>query len=124
MNPSTLRFTRAAALLRSAWGGTLLLRGRAVLNSFGDRPTSGSLVVARILGGRQIVQGVVTAALPEPAVLAGGAAVDVLHSATAVGLAVASRRWRTVAVTDAVVAATLAGTGCWLAYRALRRPPS
>jgi hypothetical protein len=82
------------------------------------------LVVARILGGRQLAQGAVTTAFPDPTVLAAGAAIDALHSATAVALAVAARRWRNAAITDAVIAATLAGTGCWLAFRAFRRRPA
>jgi hypothetical protein len=121
MDRSTLRLARAAALLRSAWGGVLLLDARAILDSFGGRPAKSSLFAARVLGGRQVVQGAVTAAAPGPAVLAGGAAVDALHSATAIALALAARRWRTVALTDAAIAATLAGTGCWLVIRGHRR---
>ena len=124
MDRSTLRLTRAVALLRSAWGGVLVLEGRTILDAFGNRPAESSLVVARVLGGRQVAQGPITAAVPGPAVLAGGAAIDVLHAATAVGLALAARRWRGMALSDAAVAATLAGTGCWLAIRGHRRRAS
>ena len=121
MDRSTLRLTRAAALARSAWGGALLLDGRTMLSAFGDRPTKSSLIVARVLGARQVAQGVITAAVPSPPVLVAGAVVDLLHATTVVGLALAARRWRSVALTDAAVAATLAGTGWWLAIRAHRR---
>jgi hypothetical protein len=122
MDRSTLRLTRAVALIRWAWGGALLLQAKAILDSFGDRPTSSSIVVARVLGGRQVAQGVITAAAPAPAVLAGGVAADALHSVTGLALALLARRWRSVALTDAAIAATLAGTGCWLAIRGHRRP--
>jgi hypothetical protein len=121
LDRSTLKLTRGAALVRAAWGGALLLDAAAILNSSGNRPTRSSLIVARVLGGRQVAQGAISAAFPEPAVLAGGVAADALHSATAVGLALVSPRWRSVALTEAVLAATLAGTGCWLAIRGRRR---
>ncbi|MFI6073986.1 hypothetical protein ACIA5C_20695 [Actinoplanes sp. NPDC051343] len=121
MDRTTLTLTRAAALARSAWGGALLLDGRTMLSAFGDRPTKSSLIVARVLGARQVAQGAITAVTSSPRVLVAGAVVDVLHATTAVGLALAARRWRSVALTDAAVAATLAGTGWWLAIRAHRR---
>jgi hypothetical protein len=122
MDRSTLRLVRAAAITRSAWGAALLLHPRPILVSSGDRPVTGSVVVARVLGARQVAQGLITAAVPTPTVLATGVAVDALHAATAVGLALLARRWRTVARTDAIIATALAGVGCRLSIRARRRP--
>jgi hypothetical protein len=122
MSPSTRTLARAAALTRLTWGAVLLVGTGPLLARFGHRPADGPVTVGRVLGGRQVAQGLVTALAPGPAVLTAGAAADTLHAATAVGLAVTAPRWRTVALTEVVIASTLAATGFWLEFRARRRP--
>jgi hypothetical protein len=117
----THQLARTTALLRLAWGGVLLLGTGPVLRRFGNRPTRVPMDVGRVLGARQLAQGLATALAPEPPVLTAGAAVDTLHALTGVGLAVAARRWRTVALTDAAIAGALAASGWWLGSRG-RRP--
>lgn len=121
MNASTCTVARAAALTRLAWGGVLLLGTGRLLGLFGKRPAGAPVVVGRVLGGRQVAQGLITALAPAPVVLVAGAAADTLHAATAVGLAAGARRWRTVGIADAGIATTLAVTGWWLVVRGRRR---
>jgi hypothetical protein len=72
--------------------------------------------VARVLGVRHLVQAGLTAAAlrgepgsPLPLVL--GAAVDVLHASTMVGLAVVDRGARRVALADTGIEVSLAAAG-------------
>jgi hypothetical protein len=70
--------------------------------------------VAGILGARHLAQGLLTAGRPARAALALGAEVDAAHSASMIVLGSLSRRWRTAAFTDALVAGafTAAGVAC------------
>jgi hypothetical protein len=60
----------------------------------------------RLAGARHILQGALTLAVPELRVL--GIAVDGLHAASMLALAIATRRFRVPALAQAVVAAALA----------------
>jgi hypothetical protein len=104
--------TRRIELVRAAWGVTLLVAPRHVLGHVHhlriDRP---SLVVARILGARQLAQAVLSGVDPTPEVLAMGVWVDSVHAATAVGLACADRHRARAGLTDATVAALWAVLG-------------
>ncbi len=110
---------RAAAVARAGWGCTLLFAPERVLalGTRGPAPRV-AVTVARVLGARQLVQAAVTAARPTGPVTAAGLAVDGLHAGTDLGLAAVSRRWRRIALIDAVVGAGLAA-----AVRASGRPP-
>ena len=68
-----------------------------------------------MLGVRRAVQAVVTGLWPTPGVFFAGAAVDGLHSVTALALATADRRQRPAALTDAAVAAGWAALGAVVA---------
>jgi len=64
-----------------------------------------------ILAGRQLIQLALTLARPSRKVVAGGAAVDALHSLSMVGLAAASPTHRRGALAEAAVAGGLAASG-------------
>lgn len=79
-------------------------------------PSHARLVV-RLLGARQIVQGVVTRREPTRTVLCLGAAVDAAHAASMVGLAF-DRRYRRTALADAGIATAFAFVGIVVAATA------
>lgn len=98
--------TRAAygvlQLVAPAWSGEALLCG-------GLDTTSRRAV--RLLGARQVVQASVSAARPSREVLDLGVAVDGLHAASMVGLAVFVRRYRRAAAASAAIAAAFTVAG-------------
>ena len=73
--------------------------------------------VARVLGARHLVQGLLTVGRPARAALALGAEVDAAHSASMIAIGLLSRRWRTAAFTDALLAGSLAAAGVACARR-------
>ena len=74
---------RPAELARAGWGTMLLLAPRRVLGVLdGSAPDERAVLVARVLGGRHLLQAVVTLAVPSPATSRAGAAVDLLHAAS------------------------------------------
>ncbi len=87
------------------------------------RPSGRACGVARVLGVRHLVQAGLTASAlratePEPALPLGlGAAVDLLHASTMVGLAVLDRGARRVALADTGVEVALATAGLVTAAR-------
>jgi hypothetical protein len=70
--------------------------------------------VTGILGARHLSQALLTAGRPTRAVLALGTEVDAAHSASMIVLGSLSSRWRTAALTDALLAGSFAaaGTAC------------
>lgn len=103
---------RLIEVLRGGWGAVLLTAPSDVLGHIhGVQVDRKALVVTRILGGRHLVQALLSGIDPGPEVLAAGVWVDTVHSVTALGLAVADRRRARGAVTDAAVAASWAGLG-------------
>jgi hypothetical protein len=99
-------------VLRGVWGLVLLFCPQCLLAGFGDRPADRrALVVARILGARQLIQALLSGLRPRPQVLAIGSAVDVAHCLTAGAFAVADRRRARLAVADAAMAAIWAAAG-------------
>lgn len=70
-----------------------------------------SMVIARVLGARQLTQAGLSGIEPSPEILAMGVWVDIAHAATAFGLAVADRSRVRAGITDGVVALTWAGIG-------------
>ena len=80
--------------------------------------------VTGILGARQLAQGLLTAGRPAGAALALGAEVDAAHSASMIALGLLSRRWRTLAFTDALLAGSFAAAGVACARRLPRGEPA
>jgi hypothetical protein len=73
----------AVRLARAAYGGALVAAPTAVVLAFGgDAADAGTMTTARILGGRHVVQAVLTGPDPGPVRRYGGALVDALHAAT------------------------------------------
>ncbi len=70
---------------------------------------------ARVLGVREIGQGVALLAVPTAGVVTLGAVVDALHASSMVGLALWKPRYRRLALVSAAFAATGALTGAALA---------
>jgi hypothetical protein len=103
---------RATAVARVGWAGVLLLVPERVLRMGGGPPVpAGAVVVARVLGARELLQAALTAVAPTGSVAGLGAVVDALHASTSVGLAAVSPRWRPIALTDAAIAGGLAVAG-------------
>lgn len=119
--PATARAGREAACERSLCAfrlalGTAYLTWSAQATRRGRGP-GGLRAVAAILGARQLAQGLLTAGRPARAVLALGAEVDAAHSASMIALGSLSRRWRTAALADALLAGSLAAAGTACARR-------
>jgi hypothetical protein len=114
-----------ATLVRAAYGAALCCAPGAMLRLEGGPGTAasaGARTVARILGGRHIVQAVLSAARPTPAVLAAGAGTDVLHSASMIALAALDRPRRRLGLSDSLMAAAFAAGGWALARREAGTP--
>jgi hypothetical protein len=97
---------RTVGLVGSAWGVGLLARGDEIWTAVDGRaPSTTERAVIDLLAVRHLVQGSAQVLAPRltrsPAV-----AVDVIHTATMVGLAVWSPRYRKVALVTAAVAAS------------------
>jgi hypothetical protein len=124
----------AVTLARAGYGVALLCAPRALIKLTGDpvtgqpagaaqpRPSGRACGVARVLGVRHLVQAGTTAmalrAEPgSPVPLGLGAAVDVLHASSMVGLALVDRGARRVALADTGVELALAAAGVVTATR-------
>jgi|SRR5450755_2221414 hypothetical protein len=124
----------AITLVRAGYGVALLCAPGALIKMTGDpvtgqprgasraRPSRRACGVARVLGVRHLVQAGLTAAALQaqpgsPYPLAGGAAVDVLHATTMVGLALVDRGARRVALADTGVELAFATAGGLTAIR-------
>jgi len=88
--------TRGVEVARAVWGG-------GVLAASGHLPVPRK--VALLLGFRHVVQAAAALRRPDGLVARWGWTADVAHSASVLGLAAVSRRWRTAALANAVVAA-------------------
>ena len=95
-------------------GGALLLRSASVAARI-DGPQAGgrAVVVARVLGARHLLQGLVGLAVASRASAAVGAVVDGVHAASMVALAVLDREHRRGAAASAGVALAFALAGSW-----------
>jgi hypothetical protein len=106
------RASRPIELGRAGWGVALLLWPRPVLEQVHHlKVDSRSVVIARILGARQLAQALLSGIRPSPEVLAMGVWVDAVHALTALGLAVADRSRARAGLTDAAVAGAWAALG-------------
>jgi hypothetical protein len=103
---------RGLQQVRAAYGAALVLvPGPVIWLATGQLPSRRARRVAQVLGIRHLVQAALTAAAPEPAVLAIGGQVDAVHAASMLLLALVSRAGRRAALTDALTEAALAAAG-------------
>ena len=124
----------ALTLVRAGYGVALVCVPQALIKVTGDpvtgqpagasraRPSRRACGVGRVLGVRHLVQAGLTAAAHRaepgsPVPLALGAAVDVLHASTMVGLALMDRGARRVALADTGIELALAAAGALTATR-------
>jgi hypothetical protein len=97
--------TPLAAARLSVGLAQVALPDRVGGTAFGHQPDERERTVVRVLGVRHLAQYVADARGHR---LLGGPTLDVLHAASMVGLAMASRRYRRAALTSAVVASAFA----------------
>jgi hypothetical protein len=116
--------SRRLELGRIGWGVLLLAAPARVLGATGARVDTPGVVVTRILGVRQLTQGVLSGLRPSPEVLAMGVWVDGAHSATALALAVLDPDRAVAGVADAAVAAGWSRLGLRDLRRAVATPPA
>lgn len=102
---------RRLEIVRGLWGATLLLAPQRVMRAVGTRPDARSVMVARVLGGRQLAQAALSGLQPSPAVVAMGVWVDALHALTTVPLAALDRPRARLALGDGLVASTWSALG-------------
>ncbi|HEX5291067.1 MAG TPA: hypothetical protein VFX25_19580 [Streptosporangiaceae bacterium] len=116
----TGRSLGVATLARAGYGAALCCVPGWILRLEGGpgaAASPGVRAVARVLGGRHLVQAVLSAARPTPAVLALGAGTDMLHSASMIALAALDPPRRRLGLSDSLLAAAFAASGCLLARR-------
>ena len=106
----------ALTLVRGGYGAVLVCAPGLLIALTGDPAPRRAGAVARLLGVRHLVQaGLTVAALRaepgSPVPLALGAAVDVLHASSMVGLALVDRGARRVALADTGIEVSLAAAG-------------
>lgn len=111
-------------LVRGAWG-TVLLAAPDIFKGSGHSRWTDTVArrTIQVLGGRQVVQAAITAWRPKTAVLAAGAATDVLHAASMIALGMVDARWRERAAADAALAALFAVSGVRAAQAATTAQP-
>ena len=115
MMPTVNRF----ATLRLGYAALLLAAPDLLIQlSTGYPSDRAARAVTRLLGGRHLIQGILTISTPSTPMLAFGAGADVAHALSMLALAMLNRRRGRAELTDAAVAATLATAGAILATRA------
>ncbi|MGI8492272.1 MAG: hypothetical protein ACR2NJ_05880 [Acidimicrobiales bacterium] len=97
-------------MVRLAWAALLLAAPARILDAIGGPVDPTSVTVARILGARHAIQGMVEVAT-WPQWRRPGSLVDAAHSLTAAGLGVSAARWRRIGLADSVIAAAFAVAG-------------
>jgi hypothetical protein len=89
----------------------MVLRPHAVARLASGTGSTPDAAVVRILGGRQLLQGIALLIRPAPLLVIGGLAVDALHAASMVPAAVIWPGYRRAALTSAAVAGGSAVVG-------------
>jgi hypothetical protein len=113
--PTVIRF----AALRLSYAALLLAAPDLVIRLSTGHPANRiTRAVVRLLGGRHLIQGILTGNRFSTPMLALGAAADLAHALSMLALAALNQRRRRAELTDAAVAATLAISGAILATRA------
>ncbi|MFL5798109.1 MAG: hypothetical protein ACJ77A_09270 [Actinomycetota bacterium] len=104
--------TRLLRLARLAYGTALLASPDRIVRAFGGDPADeATTMVARVLGARHVLQGVVTGSHPGPIRRYGGAVVDALHALSMFTLASMDPGRARPALVDGSVAATFCIAG-------------
>jgi hypothetical protein len=114
--------SRLIGVANTALGAVLLARPHEVANAAAGSVPPGSGWV-RLLGARYLAQGAVQASLPRPEVLELSVAVDALHAASMVGLAMLRAEYRRPALISAAVATGSAAV-TWVQARRLHQTDS
>lgn len=117
--PNACQVRHLLTVVRLGWGVLLLVAPGEAIRVLGGENTGRGRVVARILGGRHVVQAV-WERRGSPGREGAGALVDALHAATGVGIAGLDARARRAALTDAALATGFSVGGAWL-WHALRQ---
>lgn len=103
--------------IRAGWGAVLLIAPHGVARTPAGPLDARTILIARILGVRQLVQAAATAPGSSYRLRVASTGVDIVHAASMLGLAAIDVRHRRPALADAVVAAGFAAAG----YAATRR---
>ena len=103
---------RLLTTARTAVGLAELVTPEPILERVLRQPLDGrTLPVLRLLGGRHLVQALITARRPSARVVRLGVAVDALHALSMVGLGLSDAQRRRIALTSAGVATAFAVAG-------------
>jgi len=114
---------RLTAFARIVWGALLLAAPRATAERLGAELASPvERLVARLLGGRHVAQGIVTIRHPKSRWPALGSVVDVLHAGSMAALGAVDPGRAPVALRSAAIATGWAVVGGAAAARAGLRP--
>ncbi len=98
--------------IRMAWGTILVLAPDEVLRCAGDGPIDPRVRrVTQVLGGRELVQGLIAARRRSRGSILSGAAVDATHAATMLALAIRRPAYRRPAAASALTSASFAIAG-------------
>jgi hypothetical protein len=112
-------------MIRAGYGTVLVLApGPAIGLATGRLPSRQTRRVAQVLGTRHLIQAMLTAVAPQPAVFAVGGQVDAVHAVSMLLLAAVSRAGRKAALTDALTEAALAAAGFLASTRARKGLPA
>lgn len=116
--------SRIWALSTSMLGAVTVIRPDAVASFVSGGEDLPNANVVRLLGTRQLVQGIVLGLRPLPLVIAGAITVDVLHAISMVGLTAVRPAYRRSALASAATAAASAAAGILVSHRrAVRTGP-
>lgn len=106
----------AFGALRAADGALLVLAPRWTAGTLYRCPLEQrAALVARVLGGRELLQAAVSLLRPTRAVLVLGSGVDLAHAASMLALGASDRRWRAPSLASAAEAGTLFVLGSLIA---------
>lgn len=112
---TTISAGRLLGLTRLGWAALLLVKPDRAVTMLGGPVSSRSREVARVAGGRHLVQGAAEL-VSWPCCWRLGVFTDLAHASTGVGLALHGGSWRRMAVRDAALA------GCFAVWGILARP--
>ena len=115
MNISQQQTSRAGprlwAATTAAGGAVMLSRPQPVARLASGSGATPNAAIVRILGARQLLQGIVLLIRPAALLVAGGLVVDVLHATSMVAAAVIWPGYRRAALTSAAVTGASAAAG-------------
>jgi hypothetical protein len=109
---------RWVSTARACYGLVLLALPAPLIAAATGAPASRRVrVIARVLGGRQVAQGMICGLAPVPELIEAGAATDGLHAASMLMLAASEPRLRRALLAEAAIAAALAGVAATSLHR-------